>query len=43
MRNPVKILELDQAVSIIEVNENDKDLIGYVDDGKANLYRFELD
>ncbi|SHO61621.1 BF3164 family lipoprotein [Algoriphagus zhangzhouensis] len=41
--NPVKILELDREVSIIAVNEKDRDLIGYVDDGKANLYRFELD
>ncbi|UZD21090.1 TolB-like 6-bladed beta-propeller domain-containing protein [Algoriphagus halophytocola] len=41
--NPVKILELDQEVSIIAVPDNDQYLIGYLDDGKANLYRFELD
>lgn len=41
--NSVKILELDQEVSMIAVNEVDEYLIGYMDDGKANLYRFELD
>ncbi len=41
--NPVKILELDQEVSMIAVNEKDEFMVGYVDDGKANLFRFELD
>jgi hypothetical protein len=40
--NPVKILELDQEVSMIAAHENDEFLIGYVDDGKANLFKFDL-
>jgi hypothetical protein len=40
--NPVKILELDQELSMIAAHEKDEFLIGYVDDGKANLYQFEL-
>lgn len=40
--NPVKILELNQEVSIIVAHENDDYLIGYVDDGKANLFLFNM-
>lgn len=41
--NAVRILELDQEVSMIAAHEKDEFLIGYVDDGKANLYQFKLD
>jgi hypothetical protein len=40
--NPIEILELDQEVSRIAVHEDDNYLVGYVDDGKANLFRFDL-
>ncbi|WP_288370619.1 BF3164 family lipoprotein [uncultured Algoriphagus sp.] len=40
--NPIEILELDQALSRIAVHEDDNYLVGYVDDGKANLFRFDL-
>ncbi|NVK53728.1 MAG: hypothetical protein HWD85_12400 [Flavobacteriaceae bacterium] len=40
--NPVEILDLDQALSRIAVHEDDNYLMGYVDDGKANLFRFDL-
>lgn len=39
---PIKILHLDQEVNRIAVPENDQFLIGYMDDGKANLFRYEL-
>lgn len=38
----VKRLKLDQEVSNVAVDENDNYLIGYLDDGKANLFLFEL-
>jgi hypothetical protein len=40
--NAIEILELDQEVSRIAVHEEDNYLVGYVDDGKANLFRFDL-
>jgi hypothetical protein len=40
--NAVKILNLDKELNYIAVHEDDQYLIGYVDDGKANLYRFDL-
>ncbi|WP_186756038.1 BF3164 family lipoprotein [Echinicola salinicaeni] len=40
--NFIKRIELDREVSSITVSENDSYLIGTVDDGKANLYRFDL-
>ncbi|MBN3581160.1 hypothetical protein JYB64_02105 [Algoriphagus aestuarii] len=39
---PIKILELDQEVSMIAAHEKDEFLIGYIDDGKANLYQFQM-
>ncbi|GMQ25969.1 TolB-like 6-bladed beta-propeller domain-containing protein [Algoriphagus sp. oki45] len=39
----IKIYELDQELSHIAVHENDEYLIGYYDDGKANLYKFDLE
>lgn len=40
--NAVKILNLDIELNYIAVHEDDQYLIGYVDDGKANLYKFDL-
>jgi hypothetical protein len=40
--NPIRVLELDQESSMIAVHEKDEFLIGYVDDGKANLFKFDL-
>ncbi len=40
--NPVNMLELDQEINMLAVNEDDNYLIGYLDDGKANLFRFDL-
>lgn len=40
--NAVKIINLDVELNYIAVHEDDKYLIGYVDDGKANLYKFDL-
>lgn len=39
---PVKVLELDQDLELISVSQDDKTLIGYVDDGQANLYKYNL-
>ena len=39
----VKILKLDREISQIAIHESDSYLIGYVDDGKANLFRFEVE
>lgn len=41
--NSIKILELDQEVNMIAAHENDEYLIGYLDDGKANLFKFDLE
>ncbi|MFT4858541.1 MAG: hypothetical protein ACI8SN_000457 [Algoriphagus sp.] len=41
--NPIRILQLDTELSMIAVHEKDEFLIGYVDDGRANLYQFKLD
>lgn len=41
--NPIRILNLDQEVNYIAAHEDDKYLIGYLDDGKANLFRFDLE
>jgi hypothetical protein len=38
----VKRLKLDREVSNVAVDENDNYLMGYLDDGKANLFLFEL-
>lgn len=40
--NPVNMLELDQEINMLAVHEDDNYLIGYLDDGKANLFRFDL-
>lgn len=40
--NPIKILELNQEVNIIAAHDNDDYLVGYLDDGKANLFKFDL-
>lgn len=40
--NPIKVLELDQQLNLISVSQNDDYLIGSVDDGEANLYKFNL-
>lgn len=40
--NAEKILNLDKELNYIAVHEDDDYLVGYVDDGKANLYRFDL-
>ncbi|NVJ85082.1 MAG: hypothetical protein HWE15_02195 [Algoriphagus sp.] len=40
--NPVEILDIDQTLSRIAVHEDDNYLVGYVDDGKANLFRVDL-
>lgn len=41
--NSVKIIELDREISMLAVHQDDDYLIGYLDDGNANLFRFELD
>ncbi len=41
--NPVSILELDQEVNMLAAHENDDYLIGYLDDGQANLFRFDME
>jgi len=38
----IKTILLDKAVSLIVVDSEDKILIGYHDDGQANLYKFKL-
>ncbi|WP_111670828.1 BF3164 family lipoprotein [Algoriphagus litoralis] len=40
--NAVKILNLDRELNYIAVHEDDQYIIGYVDDGKANLFKFDL-
>mgnify|MGYP005748868677 CR=1 FL=1 len=40
--NLIKRIKLDQEVSEIVVDGNDNYLIGYLDDGKSNLYQFNL-
>jgi hypothetical protein len=40
--NPIKVLELDQELNLISVSQNDDYLVGYADDGQANLYRYKL-
>jgi hypothetical protein len=40
--NPIKVLELDQELNLISVSQNDEYLVGYVDDGQANLYKYKL-
>ncbi|WP_194972846.1 BF3164 family lipoprotein [Aquiflexum lacus] len=40
--NPIKVLELDQQLNLISVSQNDDYLIGSVDDGEANLYKYKL-
>ncbi|GAB2497603.1 BF3164 family lipoprotein [Algoriphagus taiwanensis] len=40
--NAIKILNLEKDVMLIAAHEDDSYLIGYVDDGKANLYKFDL-
>lgn len=40
--NPVEVIELDQDLNLISISQNDEYLIGYVDDGQANLYKFPL-
>jgi hypothetical protein len=40
--NPIKVLELDQELNLISVSQNDDYLVGYVDDGQANLYKYKL-
>jgi hypothetical protein len=32
---PVKVLELDQELELIAISQDDKTLIGYVDEGQA--------
>lgn len=41
--NAVKIINLDKEVNMIAAHEKDDYLIGYLDDGKANLFRFEME
>jgi hypothetical protein len=41
--NSIRILKLDQEVNLIAAHEDDNYLIGYLDDGKANLFRFDLE
>lgn len=41
--NPIRILNLDQEVNYIAAHEDDNYLIGYLDDGKANLFKFDLE
>jgi hypothetical protein len=40
--NPIKVLELDQQLNLISVSQNDEYLVGSVDDGQANLYKYKL-
>jgi hypothetical protein len=40
--NPIKVLELDQELNLISVSQNDDYLVGYADDGQANLYKYRL-
>lgn len=39
---PRQIISLDRDVELIAVDRNDKFLIGYLDDGKANIFRVSL-
>lgn len=40
--DPVKVIKLDREVELITVSEDDSYLTGSIDDGRANLYRFDL-
>jgi hypothetical protein len=41
--NSIRIINLDKEVNYIAAHEEDQYLIGYLDDGKANLFKFDFE